>query len=988
MYKQLYAAVANALFAEHEKAYVLTSPDKSSSQLRVIDLRDHDVKSEDDLPELWYPNVPAWYVGSPRLLTPEEAKNSRGGKSSWRRQKSYPQETNRWMVLETDTLLVPQKAGNLPPEEIERLQMLQKAAVLHAADMSGLPYTLAIDSGHKSIHFVFRFVDSDETIREFREASRLNKIADLLGIVMGQLDVNVCRYFGRGWWARFPYGWRRETQHLQNVLRIGSKTTTAALTQWARKQLTDEAFHLIMHNRRKPSDRSRPLALDIDSWRYSVLSDGSDGRGLPWRNAAYDVAKTGSKAPRMIASPIERPPFGKYDASYLWHLSSFVYNVSTNGWFYSSNIRDYTPQSSGQGDPKEGVVERLRWPSDAGTEFYQESFEERIAREREPYDLDTKRFLQERRRAWSPQFSQFVEKLIENARDMEADIPDAQAEIVCAAEKSGKTVDEYVAKRRKPLSPLETAAASAMAALVKQEEKSEKFKAVRIAMRISGDDGQPPIIPKNRLRYDVFSKNKTHPWYRFDGKIWRKQSAEAITKTVIDIIGVDASVAQLNEVLSVMKTLYDDPDVVWSSEEGYSCTAFPNGTLIFWEHQKRWEFHENQWWPEHNLRSMFATPFKATGQVPREIEDVMFRGIKDPEDRECFLQFVAMLALPGQPFQKWMMIEGLGGDGKSAVVDILRAMVGHENYAPIHLHQLGQRFHLSSAENAFLAADSDAAALTPSSNYGASEAYITNTLKDWTGGDEVHLERKSVDPHKSRMNAKFIALVNERPHITDPSYGFWRRMLYFKWEAPTLQEHEKIYGIGRALGARKDLLQELFGAAWAALVNGLATGSIDQPAAMRKRLLEYREDTDSVAAFCRHMQKIDGRTAEYWKQLIFNHEAQQDLGIDVRFVRDKIANAEAGREEYYTLAAVFAAYKDFCENENLPAIRSSSKFLRRMMAAGYKTTRPSWRHTNYVVHGSTGAKRAGTVFYGCWCSYERWTQVSITMRTGIQVDQK
>lgn len=980
----LFRSVATALHGPGENpALVMTTPHKASDTMRVIDLRRHQVVDpRADLPELWYPNVPVWWADGPRYLSSEEVGWARGGKAVRDRKRSYPEDQNRFMVLETDTLLVPDKGEQLPPEELARRKELQRAAVLHAAKASGLPYSLAIDSGHKSIHFVFSFVgEPDESIALFRQKARINKAADLLGVALGQLDLNVCRFFGRGTWGRFPYGHRVEQDCLQMVLDIGQPTTTGALTEWARKQLDPEAYQEILHTSRKCTDTKRPFALNVGGWRSSVLSGGEQGRGSGWWQVAKELRRAGSIAPSCVDPPTQRPPFGTWNASYLWHLSAFVYDQQTEGWFFSTKVEDYTPQSSGKGNPADGLRERLRWPDDD----YQQLRDEQRSYERTPYDPDLAMHLERARHRWTPAFAAVVDRCHSDTAAFAADVQEAVTELVVAAETKGKTVQELVSKKRKALSPLEQAAVASLGAAAEGGGGGKQpWTHHPVVDRLLGLDGQPPLVDPRTLRY--VPKLKQEGWYLFRGTHWENVMEVEVHQMVSLATGKQFTYTQEG---SIVKGLAQN-SVYWRAWEPpdklYGYMSYRNGTLEFKYHNGEYNFYEGQWDPDHNVRHYIDADFMPDGVIPDHISAVLFRGIKNPDDQEALLQFFGSVLVPGQGTQTWGMIEGRGGDGKSAVVDILKYMIGGtREYCSINLHQLGNRFHLSTAEERLLAVDPDAQALTPAGN-GASEQYITGTLKSWTGGDEVYLERKGVQGYSAPMDATFLAMVNEKPFINDSSHGFWRRMRYWFWDAPPVPQHERVMMIGDHLGADKQAMDQLRGACFAAFVRACRQGGIRVSNSMKERIQLYQEATNSIASFCsKYLHLIEQPPEQYWEAVLRGEVTDQD-GYPLcaeRFALDQLTRARNDYQDVYTIRALYRCYKMYCTEMDMPSVRSANKFMSRLEAQGYRIARVR-RHPTLTIHGDDPKiDRPRESVTNAWCSYENLTNIEVAIASGL-----
>ncbi len=190
--------------------------------------------------------------------------------------------------------------------------------------------------------------------------------------------------------------------------------------------------------------------------------------------------------------------------------------------------------------------------------------------------------------------------------------------------------------------------------------------------------------------------------------------------------------------------------------------------------------------------------------------------------------------------QFFVLLFGLGANGKSTLLKVLSAMLGDYAYnAPFSTFEAGSRAQIPNDLAALVGRR-----LVTSSETGESTPLNEARLKMLTGGDAVtarflHREFFSFVPV-----AKLVLAVNHKPPIRDFSHGFWRRVrlvpFEVRFEGDAADEHleEKLQG-------------ELPGIlAWA--VAGYAEWrerGLDPPPKVRVATADYRADSDPLAAF-------------------------------------------------------------------------------------------------------------------------------------------
>lgn len=172
--------------------------------------------------------------------------------------------------------------------------------------------------------------------------------------------------------------------------------------------------------------------------------------------------------------------------------------------------------------------------------------------------------------------------------------------------------------------------------------------------------------------------------------------------------------------------------------------------------------------------------YRAVNQIPHRYEPEAFLHgdnveqwlqfiVSDPDDREMLLQFCGLCLTRDTRQQKFLILTGEGGSGKSTVIRLIEMMIGSENISNISMKDLSQRFASYGLLWKLLnsCADLEVSALED-----------TSVLKKILGEDSIRAEAKGKDAISFKSNAKLIFSTNELPVIlNERTNGFYRRLL-------------------------------------------------------------------------------------------------------------------------------------------------------------------------------------------------------------------
>jgi P4 family phage/plasmid primase-like protien len=197
---------------------------------------------------------------------------------------------------------------------------------------------------------------------------------------------------------------------------------------------------------------------------------------------------------------------------------------------------------------------------------------------------------------------------------------------------------------------------------------------------------------------------------------------------------------------------------------------FNNGLLDV----KAWKLYRYDDLNAEKLNIINQVPhyFSRIQEPPHDIIDKWLDFIcSDQDDKEMLLQYSGLCLTNDTRQQRFLMIKGKGGTGKSVLINLINDSVGKENTAYLSLEMLTKKDFLTKnvmGKTLNCCADLETKALEE-----------TAIIKKLIGEDEITADIKySVSPITFKNYAKFLFSTNEIPIIkSERTNGFYRRML-------------------------------------------------------------------------------------------------------------------------------------------------------------------------------------------------------------------
>lgn len=259
-------------------------------------------------------------------------------------------------------------------------------------------------------------------------------------------------------------------------------------------------------------------------------------------------------------------------------------------------------------------------------------------------------------------------------------------------------------------------------------------------------------------------------------------------------------------------------------------------------------------------------PVKYDPEAYNEDVDHMLKKVfeGDVEVLNLFDEMLGYTLIKHNRYRSGFMFVGSGRNGKSTILDMIKAFLGRPNYSTIGLDKLVDRFSTAELEHKLANIGDDI------NNVPIKES---GTIKKLFTGDSIMVERKGERPFELEPYAKMIFSANEIPRSYDKTEGFYSRLIFIPFDAkftandddydPNIEDkittpNALSYLLNRALKGAKQLIQD---------------GSFTQPQRVLKVMDEYKTDNSTTLSWLEDAgvdleQIIDTPSAELYSDFV------------------------------------------------------------------------------------------------------------------------
>ncbi len=235
--------------------------------------------------------------------------------------------------------------------------------------------------------------------------------------------------------------------------------------------------------------------------------------------------------------------------------------------------------------------------------------------------------------------------------------------------------------------------------------------------------------------------------------------------------------------------------------------------------------------PEHRQRTRYEWAWDATATCPAW--EGFLRETIEHDAIPTLQEFVgACLFNVATTYQRFLVLYGTGGTGKSQVIDVVKGIMPEGATSAVAPHDWRREYSRAALVGV---------RLNSVSEMPSAELFDAESVKAIVTGDSVQAREPYKKPFVFRPTAGHVFAANALPPVRDSSTGFWRRAVVIGCDRVV---QSPVIGLGQAI-----LEEERAGiVAWA--VRGarrlLSTGHYSPVESSLEVVAEWRQDSDSV----------------------------------------------------------------------------------------------------------------------------------------------
>ncbi len=358
------------------------------------------------------------------------------------------------------------------------------------------------------------------------------------------------------------------------------------------------------------------------------------------------------------------------------------------------------------------------------------------------------------------------------------------------------------------------------------------------------DDGKE--IGRAPIWYAIHMvKNGKHKIVAYSGRLWiyykgtyisidsRAKTLDFVMKCILKVDGEEFVAASLvekvsNELFMQYYELspYEDKEVTYINMLSNVLAIHKDGTIEKVSHDEKFNFtYQLPYDYDENTKSPVFDKFLDTSLVDPELINVIGE----------YLGYV--LNTNAKNHEKSLFLYGDGSNGKSTLINIIKAMFGVENISVVELTEMGDMLKCSLMDGKLLNLSSDS----------KKTGLDTAAFKKISSGEPVLGKYLFKDIYTIEKLPKLLVAMNKLPfHNGDNSFGFYRRLLLVPFNV-TITEENKDYDLESKVIANE--LPAILNFAIDGMRRLSKQGSFTEAKAMKEAMNSYKESSNHVATF-------------------------------------------------------------------------------------------------------------------------------------------
>lgn len=294
------------------------------------------------------------------------------------------------------------------------------------------------------------------------------------------------------------------------------------------------------------------------------------------------------------------------------------------------------------------------------------------------------------------------------------------------------------------------------------------------------------FVRKYQLEHHVLYDSTLAEFFQYDEKsgLWLRQSEESLKRRFLDSLhqaaketGVSAvqlkrTDAFAGSLVSLLKSIVEQP---CGFDKRPTAVHVGNGMICFEEDTVSLRtFH-----PTYLSRNQCPHPFDPNAECPM-FKEQLLRSALDDDDVLLIQKWAGSVLLGRNPAQRFLLMLGTAGGGKSTLMTVLEQVIGLNNVAQLRTEQLGERFELCGFVGKTLLTGKDVAP-----NFLMQKG--AHVLKALVGHDLLEAEKKGLNDRvllRGDFNVGITCNADLNIRLEGDSAAWRRRMLVIRYDRP------------------------------------------------------------------------------------------------------------------------------------------------------------------------------------------------------------
>jgi len=323
---------------------------------------------------------------------------------------------------------------------------------------------------------------------------------------------------------------------------------------------------------------------------------------------------------------------------------------------------------------------------------------------------------------------------------------------------------------------------------------------------------------------------------QWNGQSWSELDDRSINEAIVQYLdGKTNSVTKnmIESITDLIRTLSFRQDVIWDADMGV--IPVQNGELSY--HDGQWTLHPHV--REHYRTTLIPVVYDPQARAPRFEQflcEVFERDGDAIEKSILICEMIGYTLITTCVYEKFILLIGVGANGKSVLLDVIRLLVGMKQVAAVQPEQMDNRFQRAHLHGKL-------ANIVTEIKEGGEIADAA--LKAITSGELMTAEDKFKKPFDFQPFSTCWFGTNHMPHTRDFSDALFRRALIVEFNR-VFQEHEQDKHLKSKL---KVELPGILNLALAAFAGVIQRGHFTIPDSCIRAKEQWRMEADQVAQF-------------------------------------------------------------------------------------------------------------------------------------------